>query len=63
MSTKRSDLCNSLFTRDKKNWCYAMSNAVTHCSYYPVSQAGESMKVIDENQALLDANIKSIVEK
>lgn len=33
-----------------------MSNAVTHSSYHPVSQARESMKVNDENQALLDAN-------
>lgn len=40
-----------------------MSNAVTHGSYYPVSQAGESMKVIDENQALWDANIKATTEE
>lgn len=40
-----------------------MSNEVTHSSYCPVSQAGESMKVIDENQALLDASIKAIAEK
>lgn len=40
-----------------------MSNEVIHSSYYPVSQVGESMKVIYENQALLDANIKTIVEK
>lgn len=40
-----------------------MSNEVIHSSYYPVSQAGESMKVIDENQVFLDANIKTIVEK
>lgn len=32
-----------------------MSNAATHSSY-PVSQATKSMKVIDENQDLLDAN-------
>lgn len=40
-----------------------MSNAVTHSSYHPVSQARESMKVNDENQALLDANTQAIVEK
>lgn len=40
-----------------------MSNAVTHSSYYPGYQAGERIKLIDENQALLDANIKAIVEK
>lgn len=40
-----------------------MSNAVTNSSYYPGYQAGERIKLIDENQALLNANIKAIVEK